>query len=238
MKRSPTPKRANASVTKASIVIDVEGMVRGKVGVETERRRVQPATYQRRGKVGETVIRVPTSKCRRHAFTVPSNGVGFRAEERVKRKRNRHPDPGGDVEVENIGWKGGRIAGMLRGDGDLQRTLAAPSSFEDPVVPTAVNHWPLARRAGSIKDGKEPLQMQLACSVSTNVGRQAKHPTFSPSCRNSFLFMAYKRHMWLRTRRRKGSRLASKIFFAAVLVQSWRMGAEVRRMCHWWTIMT
>lgn len=77
--------------------------------------------------------------------------------------------------------------------------------------------------------------MQLACSVSTNVGRQAEHPTFSPSCRNSFLFMAY---MWLRTRRRKGSRLASKIFFAAVLVQSWRMGDEVRRMCHWWTIMT
>lgn len=84
--------------------------MRGKVGVETERRS-QPATYQRRGKVGETVIRVPTSKCRRHAFTVPSSGIGFKAEERVKRKRNRHPDPGETSRSRTLDGQAGALLG-------------------------------------------------------------------------------------------------------------------------------
>jgi len=94
MKRSPTPKRANASVIKPPILIDVE--------VDGERERGLRETVEEspahhllaewRGwrdcQTGSNV-QVPET-----CLSVPSSGIGFKPEEGERRKRNRHPDPG------------------------------------------------------------------------------------------------------------------------------------------------
>lgn len=76
--------------------------------------------------------------------------------------------------------------------------------------------------------------MQLACSVSTNVGRQAEHPTFSSSYWNRTASFSWHPTAHVAENPEKASRSVRKI----ALLQSFQAGAEVRRMCHWWTLMT
>jgi len=54
----------------------------------------------------------------------------FQARRRREEKKKPASRSRGDVEVENIGWTAGRVAGMFRG-GTVIFTgpLAAPSSF-------------------------------------------------------------------------------------------------------------
>lgn len=147
MKRSPTPKRVNASVTKASILIDVEVDGERQSGRRdgAEESPARHLSAERKGwRDCHTGSNVQVPETCLHSAEQRYRFQGRRKSEEKKKPASRSR-PGGDVEVENIGWTGGRVAGMFRGDGDLQRTLAAPSSFEDPVVPTAVNHtghWP------------------------------------------------------------------------------------------------
>jgi hypothetical protein len=96
----------------------------------------------------------------------------FQARRRSEEGRDPASRSRGDVEVENIRWTAEPGAGMFRGTVIFRGPCRSP-------LPGA--RYILARRAGSINDGKGPLADAASLQRINKREEEAEYPTSSPA---------------------------------------------------------